>query len=119
MNSAATVAFVGALVYRFGALLPLLQDHLEEQEGEVLPHLFMADVERWVEGEVKSGDSSRCAQVQAMLDFLEIVYSTAGEEVEELISVSFLEHLPRPGDPGCEIRRMVGPILTEQLSIIG
>ncbi len=119
MSSAATVAFVGALVYRFSALLPLLQDHIEEQEGEVLPHLFMADVERWVEGEVKSGDSSRCAQVQAMLNFLETAYSTTGGDVEELISVSFLDHLPRPGDPGCEIRCMVGPILTKQLSIIG
>ena len=116
---AATVAFVGALVYRFPVLRPLLQEHLDDQKGEVLPHLFIADVERWVETGVKSGDRTRREQVRALLDFLETAYSQGDADVEELISVSFLEHLPRPEETGSEIRSMVGPVLAEQLRVIG
>ena len=117
--SALTVAFVGTLAYKFSVLLPIFQEHLEEQEGEVLPHLFMAEIERWTERAVASGDTARRGQVQSLLDFLETAYLTGEEEIEELISVSFLEHLPRPGESGAELRSMTGPVLLQQLRIIG
>lgn len=117
--SATTVALVGTLAYRIHELRPLLQEHLDDQDGEVLPHLFMADVERWAEAEATSGDDARQAVVQAVLAFLEDAYSTQGEEIEELISVSFLEHIPLLGEPGSVLRSLVGPRLAEQLRRIG
>jgi len=117
--SASTVALVGALLNRFDVLRPLLEEHLEDQDGEVLPHLLMADIERWAEVEIaKRGHEARDL-VQGVLDFLEEAYATQGSEVEELIAVSFLEHLPRPGAPGSQLRAMVGPRLAEQLRRIG
>jgi hypothetical protein len=117
--SAKTVAFVGALVYRFEELLPLLEEHLVDQEGEVLPHLFTADLERWAEVTVEEGAEKAMARLREVLAFLEVAYSTGCEEIEELIAVSFLEHLPRPGKPGAQLRSMVGPRLSEELKTIG
>ena len=117
--SAATVAFVGALVYAFPVLRPVLEEHLGDQEGEVLPHLFMADVERWLEREVMNRRAQSAEEIATLLAFLEEAVATGDPEVNELIAVSFLEHLPRPGQPGSEIRDMVGPHLRRQLRMIG
>lgn len=117
--SAATVAFVGALVYSFPALRQVLQEHLDDQEGEVLPHLFMADVERWLEREVMNRPKQAADEVARILAFLEDAFAAGDSEVNEVIAASFLEHLPRPGDLGSEIRTMVGPRLRKQLQIIG
>jgi hypothetical protein len=117
--SAATVAFVGALAYAIPALRPVLQEHLDDQEGEVLPHLFMADVERWIHLEVVNRPKQSSDVVARVLEFLEEAYALGDPEVTELISVSFLEHLPRPGELGSEVHTMVGPHLRHQLRIIG
>lgn len=116
--NASTVALSGALAYRFPALLPLLAEHLVDQEGQVLPHLFMADVERWIEDIVKDGNEGQEA-AREVLQFLEEAFSAGDPEIEELISVSFLEHLPRPGEAGSGVRDMLGPKLSGQLRRIG
>lgn len=112
---AATVAFIGALVHAFPVLRPVLQEHLNDQEGEVLAHLFMADVERWLEREVMNRRSQSSTEVAGVLTFLEDTFGKGDPEVNELIAASFLEHLPRPGELGSEIRDMVGPYLRQQL----
>lgn len=117
--SAATVSFVGALVYRFPLLRPMLQEHLDDQEGEVLPHLFMADVERWLEREVLNRPAQSQTEIAALLAFLEEAFVTGDEEIRNVISASFLEHLPRPGEPGSQVRGMVGPSMADQLHLIG
>jgi hypothetical protein len=117
--SASTVAFTGALVYRFQELLPLLEQHLSDQDGEVLPHLLMADVERWSTQAAVSGSSEQLRVVKRLISFLERAFSEGGDDVQELIAVSFLEHLPRPSEPGAEIRDQLGPNLKKQLEMIG
>ena len=111
----AQVALLGALAWRFGALRRLLDEHLEDNEYEILPHLLIADYERWAEAALAEGDPT----LQEFLDMLEDAYLTGGDEVEELISVSFLEHLPRPGEPQSQLRDLVGPTLRKQLDVIG
>lgn len=113
--SATTVAFMGALVYQFSELRPLLQEHLDDQEGELLPHLFMADVERWIEVEVINRPSQSRNLITGILNFFETALSGGEDEVVELICASFLEHLPRADQPGSELREMVGPLLAERL----
>jgi hypothetical protein len=116
--SAISVAFVGALVYHCPALVPLFQEHLEDQEGEVLPHLFVADLWRWIEARSPWDDMEPSELLTQILAFLEAAVSR-DDEVAEVIHASFLEHLPRPGEPGAEIRAMLGPALTERLHQIG
>lgn len=114
--SAATVSFVGALVRRNRVLLPVLEEHLIDQEGEVLPHLFMADVERWAEAALRRGQRG---DVEQVLEYIELEFSGPDDDVREVISVSFLEHLPRPEAPGAELRDMVGLACAEQLERVG
>ncbi len=117
--SAATVAFVGAMTHRCPWLLPTFAEHLSDQEGEVLPHLYMADVERWAEAELQrvSGGSAELAE---LMGFLEAEFARhADSDVGEVISASFLEHIPRPGEKGSELRTLVGPSLAERLRLIG
>lgn len=117
--SAATVPFVCAMAYRFAELRPLLQDHVDDNDGEVLPHLFLADVERWVESEATRGASGNGSVFDSVLAFIEEAYDSGGAEIEELISVSFLEHLPRDGLAAASINSRIGARLAEQLQRIG
>lgn len=116
--SALTVAFVGSLVYEFPPLLGLLQEHLDDQDGEVLPHLFMADLERCIEAQVVGQDGQSSKLIPKILAFLEAAVGR-DDEIAGLIHTSFLEHLPRPGQPGAEIRTKLGPALSERLQQIG
>lgn len=106
---------MGALVHQFPGLPPALQEHLNEQEGELLPHLFMADVERWAEAEVVNRLPQSQSSITGILNFFEAAFGNDDAEIVELIHVSFLEHLPRPGQPGSELRGILGPLLTERL----
>lgn len=74
------------LATRFDGLKALLAEHVEDND-EILPHVFMADVTRWVEG--GAADSERAA----VLDQLEQEYGGDDVGVRELITVSFLENL--------------------------
>jgi hypothetical protein len=108
------VAFVGALCYRFVVLMHLLQEHLDDYDS-LLPHVLMGDVTRWVVQTFNSDAAD--ATLQQMLDFIESAFEEGRSE--ELISVSFLENLPRPGQGGAEVRALLGPALQDQLRQIG
>ena len=114
---AAEVAFVGALVYSHPWLTPILQEHIDDNDG-VLPHLLLADIERWAEAQLKEHGPTD-EQLRKVLTFLETEYAAGHSHVDELISVSFLELLPRPGEPLFELRTLVGPRLSKQLEAIG
>ena len=49
------VAFLGALVFRFPELLGVLEDHLADQGGEVLPHVLLASVTKQLAARAVSG----------------------------------------------------------------
>jgi hypothetical protein len=118
-----TEAFVRSLVERFPALRPLLHEHLADNFGEMLPHVFFGDLTRRVLSLLDPSEDKevfeRRSELRDILTVLEAAYASGDEELQELISVSFLEHLPRPGEPGAAIRQMLGPTLSEQLLIIG
>ena len=98
-------------------LMPILQEHLDDNEC-VLPHVLLADVERWTEARLRRhGETDE--QLSQLLSFLESEYLMGHPHVQELISVSFLEHIPRGDDPAAALRSLVGPCLTAQLDIIG
>lgn len=114
--SAVTVSFVGVLCRRCRFLLPILDAHLDDQGGEVLPHLFLADVERWAEQALSEGYGD---ELRLLFTELESEFDGPDEEVREAISASFLEHLPRPGERGSGLREFAGPSCAERLRVIG
>lgn len=116
------VSFVRSMVARFPTLSALLEEHLEDNLGEILPHVFFGDVTRYVLSlllAASGGGLPPRRELRDILDFLEEAYSGSSEELRELISASFLENLPRPGETGARIREIVGPNLGRQLHVIG
>ncbi|MCG8459030.1 MAG: hypothetical protein MI919_22365 [Holophagales bacterium] len=113
---ASEVAFVGSLVHRFPVLLPLLQDHLDTYD-ELLPHVFLGDFTRWMQEELTLARPP--SELKDILGFLETEFESGSTHQQELISVSFLENLPRPGEPAFEFRQELGPSLRRQLDLIG
>lgn len=118
--SAVTVAFVGALTHRCPWLIPLFEEHLDDHGGVVLPHLYVANIERWAEHEVHLALPMASAELCQVLDMIEAEFASAnGSEIAEVIAASFLEHLPRPGEPGLRCVRLWGPTCLAQLRMIG
>jgi hypothetical protein len=106
--TAESVALVGALAYAHRELIPVLAEHLKDNDGELLPHLVMADVVRWL---VEHRDD--CADVaRALFQWLETAYEGGDDEVRNVIAVSGIEMLPDPGTPGAELRKMLGSHLS-------
>ncbi|MDF9876157.1 DUF7674 family protein [Cellulosimicrobium cellulans] len=105
--SGATVAFAGALVYAHRELTLLLDEHLEENDNELLPHPFLSDVVRWMVARIDT-DYPTCNRI---LRWMERAYKEGSNEIRGLIQVSFVEMIPDPGLPGSGLRLMLGPNL--------
>jgi hypothetical protein len=103
MSQPLAVAFVCSLVWRFRGLQARFAEHLEDNEGEILPHPFMADVERWAESLL----ADRRDELAALLDALADGVERGDEAVRNLIDVSFVEELPYPDQPNSEIRDLL------------
>ncbi|RZU18785.1 hypothetical protein EV645_0984 [Kribbella rubisoli] len=103
------MAAIGALVDEYRELTPVLAEHLEDNEGEILPHLVLADVVRWLAARVDS-DRDICSSI---LNWLEREYLRGPEDVRGLIAVSGVEMIPDPGQPGSALRQLLGPSLRE------
>lgn len=111
---------VRSMVDRFPSLSALLEEHLQDNFGELLPHLFLGDVTRYVVSLHSAASRGAVQQQRELADILDDLENEYGNpESQELISVSFLENLPRPGELGSAIRRLVGPHLGRQLDVIG
>lgn len=81
---------VYSLVDSVPDLAPILREHLEDNNGELLPHVFFGDVTRWAVRQ----DERDAESIDALLATLEIDYANGDDAVRELIVVSFLENLP-------------------------
>lgn len=117
-----TVLFIRSFVARFPGLSAVLDEHTKDHFGEILPHVFFGDITRYVlalfSAESHGGGLSPRRELLQILDFLEEVYSGGDEELQELISVSFLEDLPRWDEECSQVRELVGPNLRRQLDVI-
>jgi hypothetical protein len=97
------VQFIYDLVENVPNLRPLLDEHLEDNYDEVLPHLFLADVLRAAIAEPLD------PTVAPVIAYLERAFQAGDNERQELISTGFVENLPTGGEPGADIRARLGP----------
>jgi hypothetical protein len=125
--SATLITFAERLAASFEEMRPVLVEHKKDNFGEVLPHVFMGDVARFALrefAETCNGPAHNRAKAELVLRslfaFLETAYESEDPEIQELISVSFLENLPRPGEGDqSRIRDFAGPQMRAQLGVIG
>lgn len=112
-DSAMGAAFVSALCYSCRDLIPVLAGHNAYYDS-VIPHIFMADdVMKWV---VAHRDET--AKIQPVLDWVEEAYLQAerekNDDILEVIVLSGIECIPMPGEPGHEIRWLLGEGLSKE-----
>lgn len=113
--------FVETLLLQVPELKPVFDEHIHDND-ELLPHVFMGDVTRFVvdlhENALK-GDAASTASSDALrrtLDTLESAMRSGNEEVQELIAVSFLENLDQDDVNYTKLRSLLGESLVEQLT---
>lgn len=90
-----------------GHLTPLLDEHLEENGGNVLPHLAMAESIRWL---VTHRESSPHA-CRSVLHWPASAFERGPDDVRGVIAVSGVPMIPDSGRPGSELRDLLSPVL--------
>lgn len=91
-----------------------MDEHLDDQEGELLPYLLMADVARWAQATYSSDPDT----VGHLLDWLEVEFGTAGPAEKDLIGLGFVETIPFPPE-GAPLLLRLGPRLTQVADELG
>lgn len=83
----------------------------------ILPHVLMGDITRFVIAQHQNelDSQTRSSILERCLDFLEKGITEEVEEVQELISVSFLENLAQSDALYDSIRSRLGPSLRAEL----
>lgn len=110
-------SFAEKLVSEIPALAPLLAEHKSDNE-ELLPHVFFGDVTRYVSDLHKDslkGNRNAEETLRKILSALEAGMASGVEDVQELISVSFLENLDSEDADFQELKRLFGPKLVDEL----
>ena len=106
--------FTDRLVSTAPELAPLLEEHLSDQEGELLAYVFMADVSGWLFA-MSSADPARTSEVLA---WLESEFCTADFDVRNLIDVGIIEMLPAMPE-GAPVLELLGPELRARAEVAG
>ncbi|MFJ4169722.1 hypothetical protein ACIPY3_09440 [Paenarthrobacter sp. NPDC089714] len=87
---------------------------LEDNYGDLLPHLLMAEVCKWAVAEQESNP----VRVLQLLSWLEAHLACEGrvkDDVDNVIAVSFIEHLPLPSErPDADVVLLLGPSMKTQ-----
>jgi len=83
-----TIAFVKVLVEDSPALAQVFAEHSEDNGGNLLPHVFFADVARALSASGFPKDER-----SSILNALDENLAPGDDPISNLISVSFVEHL--------------------------
>jgi hypothetical protein len=99
--------WVASLVRDYPSLGSIYSDHLEYHH-RVLAHLLFADILRWLIALLHSGEHDLARSFVARVG---VDYPGLNTSAQNVVSVSFIEDLPCPGDLGSEIIDWLTPAL--------
>src|SRR5664279_3202354 len=85
-------AHINALVVEVPELRPMLDERLHDFDGELLPHLFYADVMSWEQDQAFHCDATSSTSLKRLLDRLDADYRDGDEDLQGLMQVN----TPRP-----------------------
>lgn len=102
------------LVGTFPELRAELDEHLADQEGELLPYVFMADVARWLDRHRTTNRD----RVNELLEWLEREYVSGNFDERNLIDVGVVEMLPASPE-GDAVLSLLGPELKARAEVSG
>lgn len=113
-----TIGCINRLLEQVPELRPVYDEHIHDN-GELLPHVLLGDVTRYVVQHMRSGEVEASRTVGRILDCLEHCMVSGDEQVKELVSVSFVENLLGHDDVLASLRRLVGPSLAKEIETYG
>lgn len=100
-------AAVRRMVRSIPALQPMVREHEEDNDGEILSHVILSNIVRWAGDHI--GDDASVAR--AVVEFLNREYGHPNPWVKNLVIVSGVEMLPNPGETGEEMVDWLTPQL--------
>lgn len=109
--------YVRELTEAVPRLQPLLARHVEYFD-ELLSHVFMGEVSRFAVAEFArctDGEGSGCPDLIALLAALEQGFCDGGEDVQNLIAVSFLENVAEEAVVSPGLLSLFGPLLRREI----
>ena len=98
-------SLINTLVVEIPELRPMLDEHLHDNYGELLPHVFFGDVTRWAEEQAWHPTATSLTKLRHLLDRLDADYPDGDDDLRGLIQVSFLWGLSDA------VRALLGPTL--------
>lgn len=113
--SQTSINFIHELIRNFPEFKSIYQEHIQDND-EILPHILLADIARWIIHEFKTDGAS--AEVRRLLNYLETSYNHHDSDIEELIHVSLLEYIYDLDFHGESITNYLGDSLKSQVSLI-
>ncbi len=113
MTDTAMASFVESLIKDVPDLKSVYDEHISDND-ELLGHVFMGDVTRFVEN--LYNENANSGSLTNILHLFDKAYSSNDECLQGLISVSFLENLSRGENSYEGIKNMLSVQLTEELS---
>jgi hypothetical protein len=106
--------FTQRLVEEAPELKPLLDEHLADQEGELLPYLLMGDVAQWLHAH----SGSDAGRVSELLAWLDLQFTNGDFDIRNLIDVGIVEMLPALPE-GATVLDLLGPELRARAEVAG
>jgi hypothetical protein len=114
------VAFISELVTAVPQLEDLLSRHIAEH-GELLPHVYMGDVSRFaIQQHRESTESSTNlrAVLNMLFTILERGAAQGSENVQDLVTASFLENVAEEMTSSTDLQSYLGPVLKRKLRLV-
>lgn len=105
---------VARLVDDVPSLAPLMSEHRADQDGELLPYLFLPDVARWAQGSIHDDPDT----VGSVVDWLENEFTRAEPAEKDLIGLGFVEAIAFP-PAGAALLMRLGPELSQVARELG
>lgn len=92
------------------------EQHLEDNLGDLLPHVFMGEVTRWVAARMTTPSTDGRHAAAAVVDVLEAVMRDGVPGHVELVAVSFVENLDRRAAYFPQVHSTMGPLLRREVA---
>jgi hypothetical protein len=113
--------FIQEVLSRSPGLRASYEEHLADYD-ELLPHVFMGDVTRYIMGMGGNSTAESAMEIEKelseLLDLFEASLADGDEYVQELVVTSFLENLEASDPAYPKIKARLGQRLSEQLRTI-
>ena len=113
--------FFPNLLQRVASFAPIYEEHIKDND-ELLSHVLMGDLTRYsielYRAGHKRGDEASREKLDKVLKILDEGIQSADSNLQELISVSFLENLGQAEEDYDNLRALLPPALLKEMKAL-